>query len=75
MGETDKKYMVCGVEICRCQIDGRLQTMDMLKSGFCAGHRLAQPAFPTLLELLLLKLGLYETMMPRYWGTIAWIAR
>lgn len=42
------------VELYRCQSDRRLSTLKMLNKGFCAGHRLNQPAYPTLLELILL---------------------
>lgn len=46
------------LELYRCQSDQRLLTLGMMRVGFCAGHRITQPASPSLFELLLIWIGL-----------------
>jgi len=41
------------IELYRCENDRRLLSDAMLSEGLCAGHRLRQPAAPTVFELLL----------------------
>ena len=75
MRETDKKYAVAGVEVMRCMADGRLMTEWLCRTGLCAGHKLAQPAYPSLLDLLLLRLRVYEVVKFNYWRLLAWLSR
>lgn len=46
------------LELYRCMTDRRLMTWNMLHKGYCAGHKLCQPAFPTIFELFLIWTGL-----------------
>ena len=46
------------LELYRCQSDRRLLTLGMMQTGLCAGHRITQPAYPTMTELALIWLGL-----------------
>lgn len=62
-------------ELYRCKSDRRLLTEDLAKLGFCAGHYIAQPAYPGFLELTLLKLGVYEKLAALYWGIICRLSR
>lgn len=46
------------IELYRCDVDRLLLTDKMLTTGLCAGHHIKQPAVPTVLELLLIYLGI-----------------
>ena len=46
------------LELYRCQVDRRLLTLAMMQTGLCAGHKIGQPAYPSLFELLLIWLRL-----------------
>ena len=72
---AEKPYHVCGVEVMRCLTDGHLMTESLAKEGFCAGHRLAQPAYPTLSELVLLKFGIYARAKSTYWRFLKWLSK
>ena len=77
MGETDDKYRVRGIEVFRCLTDGRLMTESLCRRGWCAGHRLAQPAYPSARELLTLLAGekCYNAVMSSWWRLLAWLSR
>ena len=77
MREGDKKYAVAGIEVYRCLSDGRLMTNALCARGFCGGHRLAQPAYPSLGDLLLLRCGerVYDGVKSAWWGVLAWLSR
>lgn len=46
------------IELYRCHVDRRLLTLGMMRTGLCAGHRIGQPAYPTVTEILFLWLGI-----------------
>jgi len=45
------------IELYRCKIDGLLLSDNMLTKGYCAGHHLSQPVRPTLVEFILIYIG------------------
>lgn len=55
------------IETYRCRTDGRVMTENLCKMGFCAGHYLNQPANPSILSVIALKLGVYEWLMKNKW--------
>ena len=46
------------LELYRCNVDRRLLTMAMMNAGICGGHRIGQPAYPTISEFILIWTGL-----------------
>ena len=63
------------LELYRCKSDRRLLTDALCAQGFCAGHYLAQPAYAGLLELILLKLGVYEQVAAAYWRLLCRLSK
>ena len=59
----------------RCQTDGRLMTDELCRMGYCLGHRLHQPAAPTLIEFLLLRLGIYTKFKSIAWRLLECLSR
>ena len=46
------------IELYRCETDHLLLTDHLMALGHCAGHRIRQPATPTLFELALIYFGI-----------------
>lgn len=46
------------IELYRCESDLILLTDRLLSAGHCAGHKIRQPATPTIFELILIYLGI-----------------
>jgi hypothetical protein len=46
------------IELYRCETDHLLLTDKLMAKGHCAGHHIRQPATPTILELVLIYLGI-----------------
>lgn len=42
-------------------------TYPLFQQGFCAGHRVRTPAFPSIGQAVLLRLGLYEVWFRLKW--------
>lgn len=74
---VNEKYKRCGVEVFRCLTDGKLLTEVLCQEGWCLGHRLGQPAFPSLSELMILRLGerVYNRVMSAWWRLLLWLSR